>query len=112
MRRCGDLQLADPGEPKGHEAGFSRPVVLVTAQLGLDQIPLVVQVVPVTSRIRGYGSEVTIERDPGNGLEAIASAQCQHVRAIAVERLAEPVGDIGSEVLSQMRELLADLLDL
>ena len=53
---------------------------------------------------------MTVEPDPGNGLEVISAAQCQHIRA--VERLAEPVGNIGPEVLRQMREILADLPDL
>jgi len=48
----------------------------------------------------------------GNGLEAVSAAQCQHIRAIAVERLAAPVGNIGPEVLNQVREILADLLEL
>jgi mRNA-degrading endonuclease toxin of MazEF toxin-antitoxin module len=67
VRRCGDVQLADLGEPRGREAGFARPVVVVTAQVVLDQGPSVVQVVPLTSTIRAYRSEVTIEPDPGNG---------------------------------------------
>jgi mRNA interferase MazF len=112
MRRCGDVQLADMGEPQGREAGFSRPVVVVTAQLVLDQGPSVVQVVPLTSTLRGYRSEVTVEPAVGNGLEVVSAAQCQHIRAIAVGRLAEPVGNVGPHVLSQMREILADLLDL
>jgi hypothetical protein len=37
MRRCGDVQLADLGEPQGRKAGLARPVVIVTAQLVLDQ---------------------------------------------------------------------------
>ena len=112
MRRCGDVQLADLGEPQGREAGFARPVVAVTAQLVLDQHPSVVHVVPLTSTIRGDRSEVTIEPDPGNGLEAVSAAQCQHIRAIAVERLAGPIGNVGPQALTQMRETLADLLDL
>lgn len=112
MRRCGDVQLADLGEPQGSEAGFARPVVVVTAQVVLDQGPSVVQVVPLTSRIRGYGSEVTIEPDQDNGLGVVSSAQCQHIRAIGVERLAEPIGNVGSQVLSQMGEIIGDLLDL
>ncbi|MCC5950310.1 MAG: type II toxin-antitoxin system PemK/MazF family toxin [Nitriliruptoraceae bacterium] len=112
MRRCGDVQLADLGEPYGREAGFARPVVIVTAQVVLDQGPRVVQVVPLTSTIRGYRSEVMVEPDPGNGLEAISAAQCQHIRAIAVERLAEPAGNVGPQVLNQMREIIGDLLDL
>jgi mRNA interferase MazF len=112
MRRCGDVQLADLGEPQGREAGFTRPVVVVTAQLVLDQHPRVVHVVPLTSTIRGYQSEVTIEPDPANGLEAVSAVQCQHIRAIAVGRLAAPIGNVGPQALTQMREILADLLDL
>jgi mRNA interferase MazF len=112
MRRCGDVQLADLGEPRGREAGFARPVVIVTGQMVLDQGPSVAQVVPLTSRLRGYRSEVTIDPDPDNGLEVVSAAQCQHIRAIAVERLATPVGNVGPQVLNQMREILADLLDL
>jgi mRNA interferase MazF len=112
MRRCGDVQLADLGEPQGREAGFARPVVIVTAQLVLDQKPNVVHVVPLTSTIRGYRSEVSIEPDPDNGLEVVSAAQCQHIRAIAVGRLAAPLGNVGPQALSQIREIIADLLDL
>jgi mRNA interferase MazF len=72
----------------------------------------VVHVVPLTSTIRGYQSEVTIEPDPANGLEAVSAVQCQHIRAIAVGRLAAPIGNVGPQALTQMREILADLLDL
>jgi mRNA interferase MazF len=112
MRRCGDVQLAELGEPRGSEAGFARPVVLVTAQVVLDQGPRVVQVVPLTSNVRGYRSEVTLDPDEGNGLDVVSAVQCQHVRAIAVERLADPIGNVGTQTSSQIREVLADLLDL
>ena len=112
MRHCGDVQLADLGEPQGREAGFTRPVVVVTAQPVLDQHPSVVHVVPLTSAIRGFRSEVVIEPDPSNGLEAVSAAQCQHIRGIAAERLATPIGNVGPQALTQMREIIADLLDL
>lgn len=112
MRRCGDIEYADLGEPQGREAGFLHPVVIVTAQVVLDQGPTVVQVVPLTSRLRGYRSEVTIEPDRVNGLKLVSAAQCQHVRAIAVGRLADRIGNVGPEVLAQVQEILADLLDL
>ncbi len=90
MRRCGDVQLAAPGEPQGREAGFARSVVVVTDQAAVDQGPSVTQVLPLTSAVRGYRSEVTIEPAAGNGLEVASVAQCQGIRAIAVERLVEP----------------------
>lgn len=112
MRRCGDVQVADLGTPQGNEAGFGRPVVVVTAQAVLDHRPSVVQVVPLSATIRDYRSEVILEPDPQNGLEVVSAAQCQHVRAIAVERLHEPVGNVGPHILYQLREILADLLDI
>jgi mRNA interferase MazF len=38
--------------------------------------------------------------------------QCQHVRAISIDRLADSPGTVGPAALSQIRETLADLLDL
>jgi hypothetical protein len=61
--------------------------------------------VPLTSTIRGYRSEVTIEPDPDNGLEATSAAQCQHTRAIALGRLADPLANIGPQALTQIRKI-------
>jgi mRNA interferase MazF len=110
MRRCGDILLADLGEPQSREARFARPVVVVTARQVLDQHPRVVNVVPLTSTVRGYRSEVTIEPDPDNGLELVSAAQCQYIRAIAAGRLADPLGNVGFQALTQIRETIADLL--
>ena len=62
--------------------------------------------------IRGYRSEVIIEPDADNGPEVASAAQCQHIRSIAVGRLTEPLGNVGPQALSQIREIIADLLDL
>ena len=61
MPTSGDIVEVDLGAPTGQEAGFRRPAVLVTAQELLDQNPSVIQVVPLTSSIRGFGSELVIE---------------------------------------------------
>lgn len=112
MLTSGDMVLADLGESIGREAGFPRPVVVVTAQVVLAQGPSVVHVVPLTTTQRGFRSEVDIEPDPRNGLEEPSAAQCQHVRAVSVVRLGEPTGHVGPAVLVQLRETIADLLDL
>ncbi|MEZ5225646.1 MAG: type II toxin-antitoxin system PemK/MazF family toxin [Acidimicrobiales bacterium] len=71
----------------GREAGFRQhPAVLVTAQRILDAEPSVVHVVPLTSTIRPFGSEITIEPDDTNGLDVVSAAQCQHIRAISPTR--------------------------
>jgi mRNA interferase MazF len=50
--------------------------------------------------------------DPDSGLDIDSAAQCQHVRAVAAERVTETLGNVGEVVLSQIRETLAVLLDL
>lgn len=112
MRHCGDVVLADLGAPRGREAGHTRPVVLVTAQPVLDQRPSVVHVVPLTTTLRGHGSEVVLPPDRDNGLSATSAAQCQHLRALDPRRLTTLLGNVGPDALARIREVLADLLDL
>ena len=61
--------------PAGRDAGFSHPVVVVTAQEILDESANVIQVVTLTSALREFGSEVAIEPDEVNGLDSASSAQ-------------------------------------
>lgn len=61
--------------------------MVVTAQEILDQSANVVQVVPLTSTIGPFGSEVRIPADESNGLEADSVAQCQHIRSVSLDRV-------------------------
>ena len=112
MLTSGEVVVADLGEPVGREAGFPRPVVVVTAQVVLAQGPNVVHVVPVTSTRRGFRSEIDLDPDPDNRLSEPSAAQCQHLRAVSTDRLTESLGSVGPAALLQIRETLADLLDL
>lgn len=112
MLTSGEVVVADLGAPVGREAGFPRPVVVVTAQVVLAQDPNVVHVVPVTSTRRGFRSEIELDPDPDNGLDGPSAAQCQHLRAISTTRLGDTVGHVGPAALLQIRETIADLLDL
>lgn len=89
-----------------------RPVVVITARRVLEHSPTVVQVVPLTTTIRGWTSEVTVTPDTGAGLEEGWAAQCQHIRAISTNRIVDAVGNVGPMVLRQIRETVAVLLDL
>ena len=112
MLSSGDVVPVDLGVPEGREAGFPRRAVVVTAQRILDAGPSVVQVVPLTSRLRGFHSEVGVAADPETGLASASAAQGQHLRAVSVRRLGEPVGNVGPQRLRQIRETIAVLLDL
>ena len=111
MPTSGDVVRVDLGTPLGSESGMVRPVVIITAQRVLGHSPRVLQVVPLTTTIRGWTSEVTIPADSQAGLGTLSAAQCQHIRAIAAERVIGEIGNVGAVVLHQIRETLATLLD-
>jgi mRNA interferase MazF len=112
MLTSGDVVDLDLGTPEGREAGFGHPAIVVTAQRILDAAPTVIQVVPLTSTRRGFGSEVEIDPDNDNGLRQPSVAQCQHIRAISTGRIDAHRGNVGSAPIHQIRQTLALILDL
>lgn len=112
MLTSGDVVDLDLGHPRGREAGYRHPAIIVTAQVTLDQSPPVIQVVPATSTLRRYASEVEIAPDRSNGLDVESAAQCQHIRGISPERILHVRGNVGPVALAQVRDRIADLLDL
>jgi len=112
MLNSGDVVELDLGVPRDREAGLRRPAVVATAQRVLDASPSVIQVVPLTTTLRGFGSEVLIEPSPGNGLDRPSAAQCQHIRAASVGRVEQVLGNVGRVALAQIRETLGLILDI
>ena len=112
MLTSGDIVDLGLGTPKGREAGRHRPVVVVTAQEIIDESANVVQVVPLTTTIRGFGSEVEIHAGETNGLEADSAAQCQHIRSVSVDRVESVRGNVGAVTLAEIREVLSLILDI
>ncbi len=86
--------------------------MLLTAQRILDASPSVVHVVPLTSTIRRFHSEVTLEPDTANGLSGPSAAQCQHLRAVSPTRIVAARGNVGPTALAQMRQTIAVILDI
>ena len=112
MLTSGDVVDLDFGVPAEREAGFRRPAVVVTAQRLLDGSPAVVQVVPITSTVRGFDTEVQVEADRFNGLSQRSAVQCHHVRAVAASRIEGRKGHVGPVVLGQIREVIGRILDI
>lgn len=108
----GDVVDLDLGIPSGREAGFRHPVVVVTAQEILDETSSVVQVVPLTSTLRAFSSEVSVVRDEHTALEVDSAAQCQHIRSVSVDRIDAVRGNVGPATLSEIREVLGLILDI
>lgn len=112
MQTSGDVVDLDLGLPQPSEAGFRHPAVLITAQRILEAGPSVVQVVPLTSTVRGFASEVFIDADDLNGLEQASVAQCQHLRAVAVTRIEDVRGNVGAVALAEIRDVVGLILDI
>lgn len=104
--------LIDLGEPAGRDAGFRHPAVVVIAQRILDADPNVVQVVPLTATIRQFGSEVPIEPDTTNRLDAMSARQCQHIRAVSSGGVEQVPGNVGAVVLARIRDIVGLILDI
>jgi mRNA interferase MazF len=112
MLNSGDVAYVELGSPAGREAGFQHPAVIVTAQAILDASPSVVHVVPLTTTIRGFATEVEIDADAATGLDHRSAGQCQHVRSVSLARIGEPIGNVGPATLAQLREGLAIIFDI
>jgi mRNA interferase MazF len=112
MLTSGDVVDLDLGVPAGREAGFRHPVVVVTAQEILDESANVIQVVPLTSRLREFGSEIRVMAEAATGLEADSSAQCQHIHSVSIDRVESVRGNVGSASLSEIRRVLGLILDI
>ncbi len=112
--RAGDIVRVDFGVPEGSEPGFARPAIVVTANLVLNMNPRTIHVVPIASNVtRRLPTEFTIEMI---GLERESVAQAHLCTVVSTSRiLDEGVAsrpNVGSVQLAQIRQVIADLLDL
>lgn len=107
----GEVYHVDLGRPIGHEPGFRRPAVVVSADLLNNGPGGLVVVVPVTTR--GYGLRSHIELDSGDGgLGHISYARCDQPRAVSVERLSSSQGWVSRHRMQEIDRALRFVLDL
>lgn len=74
MPTSGEVVLLDLGLPQGREAAFPRPAVVITADRVRAAEPNVVHVVPLSSTLRRFESEVEVEPSAANGLDVTSAA--------------------------------------
>lgn len=102
MKR-GDVYLIDLEPVRGSEASKARPAVIVSNNAMNHSVERhgrgVVTVVPITSNSeRVYGFQVFLEAGQA-GLRNDSKAQCEQVRAVAVERLIRRLGTVPSSAV-------------
>ena len=103
--RAGDIVRCDFGTPARGEPGFVRPAIVVTSDDVLEFRQHAIAVVPCTTTRRGWLSEV--------GIAGLGVAQAHLPMTISVDRVVEATDtNIGPVAVQQIRELIADLLEL
>jgi mRNA interferase MazF len=105
MKR-GEIYLCDLAEPAGHEAGFTRPVLLLS-DVKLARAGLAI-VVAITSRPRGYPTHVELD----GVLPVTSYIQCEHVRTVSTGRLGKRLGAAGPAVMARVDTTLRRLTGL
>lgn len=108
--RRGEIWWVDFGTPVGHEQGYRRPVVVVSAdRLNSSPAGLVI-VVPITCTRRGLPSHIEIE--PGaSGLPDVSYAKCEDVKSVSVQRLTGRSGQAPRAELRRIVDVIGLLLD-
>ncbi len=111
MVRRGEVWLVDFGEPIGHEQGYRRPAMVISAdQLNRSRAELVV-VLPVTTTRRGLPSHIEIE--PGDsGLSHTSYAKAEDIKSVSAQRLSRRLGAVPADRLNRAEHALRLLLDL
>ena len=115
MRR-GEVRLVNLEPVRGNEANKRRPAVVVSndrANAVAERLGRgVVTVVPVTSNVaRVYPFQVLLS-PAESGLKTESKAQAEQVRAVSIERLGPPLGQLGGATLAALDEALRLHLDL
>ena len=109
--RKGDVWWIDLGTPIGHEQGYRRPGVVVSADAFNRLKEDLVFVVPVTTRERGKPYHVKIK--PGSsGLTKLCWAQVEDLRSISLARLREHAGEVDESTLGEIGEIIRMLMGL
>jgi len=107
----GEIYDVDLGHPIGHEPAFTRPAIVVSADVLNNGAGSIVVIVPVGSTSFGLRSHVEIE--PGDsGLHDPSYARCDQSRVISAERIVARRGAATIDEVHAIDQALRFILDL
>jgi mRNA interferase MazF len=93
----------------GREQTGRRPVVVVSSDGYIDVVTTLLVVVPISSRDRGWPNHVRLSGVPQLSDGFVTTEQ---PRTISRERLGDPIGQVDESCLAEIKQWLADFLDL
>jgi len=107
----GELWLVDFGEPVGHEQGYRRPALVISAdRLNTSRAGLVI-VVPLTRTRRGLPSHIELT-PAATGLAETSYAKTEDIKSISTHRLTRRLGRTDPVTLRQVTRALDWLLEI
>ena len=109
--RRGEVWVANLDPTRGHEQAGTRPVLVVSDDVFNRGAADLVVVLPITSTIRPIPSHVGLV-PPEGGVRVDSAVLCEMVRSIAKERLVRRWGQLGSEKMAHISDVLRILLRL
>ncbi len=111
MAQRGEIWLVDFGVPIGHEQGYRRPALIISAdQLNRSRAESVI-VLPITSTRRRLPSHIEIESDE-SGLNHTSYAKAEDVKSVSTQRLVRRFGAAPVDRLHRAEHALRLLLGL
>lgn len=93
----------------GREQTGRRPVLVVSSDGYIDVVTSLLVVVPISRSDRGWPNHVRL-----SGVPQLADsfAITEQPRTISRERLGDPIGQVDETCLAEIKQWLADFLDL
>ena len=107
----GEIYDVDLGQPVGHEPAFTRPAIVVSADVLNNGTGNLVVIVPVGSTSYGLRSHVEIDRGE-SGFDRPSYARCDQIRAISNERIVARRGVAAVDEVHAIDQALRFILDL
>lgn len=110
IARRGDIWLTDFGAPVGHEQGYLRPGVIVSAD-GFNRGRFgLVFAVPTTTTKRGWHTHVEVDTDAG--LKQTSWALVEQLRVTSTDRLRRRIGEADAPTMERIVSIARRLLDM
>jgi mRNA interferase MazF len=106
----GEIWLVDFGTPIGHEQGYRRPAMIVSADRMNTSTAGLVIVVPLTRTRAGLPSHIEIEAGE-SGVHETSYAKCEDVKSVSQERLVHRIGQAPGIVLHRVTAVIKMLID-
>ncbi len=107
----GEVWLLDLGELVGHEQGWRRPALVISADRWNRHAQTVV-VVPLTRTSHDLPTRVELEPTAENGLHENSYARCEDVRSVSAARLVRRLGRVDVVGLAAVGRVLRIFLEI